>query len=191
MSNRRKGDVMRNHTARPKRESGFTLIELMVAVGVMAILAAIAFPNFQGVMRSNRLATTTNQVLGAMALARAEAIRNTRGSGVCASTDGSSCSTGTDWTTGWLVWSDVNGNGTYDGAGTDTALRYVQGNPKVTITGPSGATAVRFDARGRLTNTAQTIILQPDSCGSQALRRTLLINPTGQVRKSGSLAACL
>ena len=190
MSIRRKGDVMRHHTARARGAAGFTLIELMVTVGVMAILAAIAFPSFQGVMRSNRLATTTNQVLGALALARAEAIRNTRGAGVCPSTDGSSCASSTNWTTGWLVWSDVNGNGTYDGSSTDTALRFVQGNPQVTITGPSGAAAVRFDARGRLANTAQTITLQPDTCGSQALRRTLTISATGQVRKNGSLAAC-
>ena len=33
---------------------GFTLIELMVAIAIVAILAAIAFPSFQYTIRSNR-----------------------------------------------------------------------------------------------------------------------------------------
>ena len=65
--------------------AGISLIELLVAVAIVAILLAIAFPNFEGSMRRNRLATTTNELLGSVALARSEAIRNTRGAGICAS----------------------------------------------------------------------------------------------------------
>jgi type IV fimbrial biogenesis protein FimT len=171
------------------RARGVTLVELIVALAVAAILMAIALPSFQDTLRSNRLAGSTNQFMASVALARSEAIRNTRGAGVCATATGAACQSGTDWTAGWMAWSDINSNGTFD-AGTDTVLRFMQGNPKVGVTGPAAANAVRFDARGRIVGGEQNVILQPDSCGSRPLRRTIVIGATGQVRKT-ELVSCV
>ncbi len=71
-----------------RRADGFTLVELMVTVAMLAILSAIAFPSFQSTLRSNRVATATNEMIAAIALARSEAVRNNRGSSICASSDG-------------------------------------------------------------------------------------------------------
>lgn len=62
-----------------RRQNGFTLVELMVTVAVLAILSTIAYPSFQSTIRSNRVATTTNELIASLALARSEAIKNTRG----------------------------------------------------------------------------------------------------------------
>ena len=43
---------------------GFTLVELMVTIAVVAILATIAFPSFQSTLRSNRIATAGNEMTG-------------------------------------------------------------------------------------------------------------------------------
>ncbi|WP_291821874.1 GspH/FimT family pseudopilin [Marinobacter sp.] len=58
-----------------RRNSGFTLIELMIVVTLVAIIATIAVPSFQGLVESNRQKSTTNSVLGILNYARSEAVR--------------------------------------------------------------------------------------------------------------------
>lgn len=58
-----------------RRNSGFTIIELMIVVALIAIIATIAVPGFQGLIESNRLKSTTNNVLGILNYARTEAVR--------------------------------------------------------------------------------------------------------------------
>lgn len=175
----------------PYMAGGFTMIELMIAVVVGAILLAIALPSFQPTIRSNRLASTTNQLTSAFTLARSEAIRNTRGGGVCGSTNGSNCANVTDWSGGWLVWSDTNDTGAFE-AGTDTVLRYLQGAPHMVVEGPASPDAIRFDRRGRLIGAADVqFSLQPEECGSQDLRRALVVSRVGQVRKVDPLGSCI
>jgi len=59
-------------------ERGFTLIELMITVGIIAVVAGIALPSFQTLIQNNRLTTTGNESLGVLQLARSEAVRNNR-----------------------------------------------------------------------------------------------------------------
>lgn len=86
-------------------ESGFTLIEMMVTVSVMAILLAIAVPSFQGVALSSKLTSLANDFVASAQLARSEAIKRNRPARLCASSDGETC-TGGDWAAGWVVLRD-------------------------------------------------------------------------------------
>ncbi|HEY0335499.1 MAG TPA: GspH/FimT family pseudopilin [Stenotrophomonas sp.] len=161
-----------------RRETGFTLVELMIAIAVLAILLAIGLPGFQGVLRSNRVATATNSMLGSLSLARSEAIKNAHGAAVCASNAGSACD-GATWGAGWLVWNDVNGDQLLDA--NETVIQYTEGKPK--LRGDAAALTVAFDPRGRRRATVdQSIVLRPDECGSDPLQRTLRVMPTGQVK---------
>lgn len=153
---------------------GFTLVELMVVIAITAILLTVALPSFQGSLRSNRLATTSNELLASLSLARSGAIRSTRGGGVCASANGSTC--GNDWNTGWLVWTEVDGNGTFSAG--DTVVRYSQGKAKLTLAG--SANSMAFDGRGRAIGGAQTVQLSPE--GATTPVRCVRIGVTGQTR---------
>lgn len=161
-----------------RRSRGFTLVELMITIAVLVVLLAIALPNFQGTIRSNRVATATNEVISAIALARSEAIKNTRGGGVCPSSTGTQC--GGTWSQGWIVWSDANGNGAFNAG--ETVLRYGQADSKMVIAATDG-NPIAFNSRGlRRSSTAQVVTLRPDKCGSQQLQRKLEISATGQTK---------
>ena len=68
----------RSSLRHPGAIAGFTIIELMVTLAMAAILLAIAIPSFRETMARNRIVTQSNELVGAVNLARSEAItRNT------------------------------------------------------------------------------------------------------------------
>lgn len=166
------------------RSWGFSLIELMVTVAVLAILVAIGLPSFQSSMRSNRLATATNELIASINLTRTEAVRNPNGAAMCASSDGSAC--GGNWQDGWIVWIDRDGNGNpdFEPGEDDVLLRYVEGRGDTDIVASTGALGnkIRFDNSGR-SHEARTLTVQSEPCPSGAdLVRRVSLSLTGQVK---------
>jgi len=93
-----------------QRTNGFTLIELMVTLGIGAIVLSVGVPSFRGVIMDNRLVTEANQFVTSVNLARSTAVRYQRNATVCASANYSDpvpgCTATTDWSNGWIVWVD-------------------------------------------------------------------------------------
>lgn len=102
--------------------AGVTLVELLVAVGVAAVLLTVCTPGFTRLLHSVRLSTTSNALLSSLRLARSEAVRRGGQVAICRSADGLSCAASGGWEQGWLVFHDVNGNGQPD-AGEPTIER--------------------------------------------------------------------
>jgi type IV fimbrial biogenesis protein FimT len=82
-------------------EAGFSLVELLVTVAIVAILSAIAAPSYQSLIAANKLSHSANQLLGGANLARMEAIRRGQPMRLCASSSGEACD-GQTWER-WLV----------------------------------------------------------------------------------------
>lgn len=144
---------------------GFTLVELMVTVAVLAILIAIATPSFTSVINNNRLAGHANEFVATLQLARMEAVRRNARAVVCRSDNGSSCAAGARWN-GWIMFVDGNRNGTAEAA---ELLRVGTAEVPVEIRAGSTVAGSRIvfspDGLARVTNASgvpQTNLLNTD-----------------------------
>lgn len=85
----------------PNKDQGFTLVELLITLALLAIVANIAVPAFDGLITRNRQQALMEQVEGILVNARADAVLKRRTIEVCGSSDGETCSA--SWASGWLV----------------------------------------------------------------------------------------
>jgi type IV fimbrial biogenesis protein FimT len=149
---------------RPAR--GFGLIELVIALAVLAILVAAAMPSFRELGRRMTVTSTTNDLVGALNMARAEAAK--RGSWVAV------IGPSNDWSGGWRVEADVGAGATPPnqafGDPTDLVLQRYEGvdtgagyavKTKVT-NGNGGDTRIVFGPSGNLVDSAGGAVVSAD-----------------------------
>jgi type IV fimbrial biogenesis protein FimT len=98
-----------------KTAAGITLLELMMALMIVSIVAAIGVPSYKYVITNNRMSSEVNGLLGDLQFARAEAIKEGQTVTVCSSSNGTACSGSAIWNSGWIVFSDSNNNQTVTG----------------------------------------------------------------------------
>jgi prepilin-type N-terminal cleavage/methylation domain-containing protein len=129
-------------------QHGFTLLELMAALTVLAVLVGLATPSFKHFSANSRTSAGANNLMNAFAIARSEALHQGKLVAVCASGDSQTCNT-TDWSSGWIVFTDASGNpGVLDSS--DVLLQAwpaPAGGVTVTVLNNT-ENYVRFDARG-------------------------------------------
>lgn len=134
------------------KAKGFSLIELMVTVAVIAIALTIAVPSFSNSVRSSQLGSASNQLIAALQQARSEAIK--RRTTLYVQAGGSTAA----WAHGWTVASVATAPGENEGdPDTETITALIQfdlPNSAVSITTPNnnGLTRLGFTRDGELVN---------------------------------------
>ncbi len=174
-----------------QRDSGYTLVEVLVSMTVVSILAAIAIPSFKYVTTSNRIATEVNRLLGDMQFARAEAIKEGQAVTVCVSSNGTSCTGTTSWHNGWIVFMDTNNNGAVDAgeAVLRTQVAFTGGD--TFVADQAGTTGVTFNRLGYgATHAAVTTTIKlHDSTAKAVWTRCLAITPVGMTTTQKAVPA--
>jgi type IV fimbrial biogenesis protein FimT len=162
--------------ARPQM-GGFTLIEAMITITLMAVLLALAVPSFRDAGLSSQLRGSANDLVASAHLARSEAIKRNAVVTLCMSSDGASCTNSGGWEQGWLVWS---GTPLQRQTAAPTGLKITAG----------GITSLSFQPTGAgATAAAFTVCRTTPSAGHE--ERVVTIDATGRpwVRRTTN-AAC-
>ena len=168
----------------PRRETGLTLVETMVTLAVAAILLTAAVPPMQDFIVRNQMSTEVNSLVGSMYLARSEAVKRLQNVVVCPTTDSVNCAPATDWTPGWMVFSDPNNDGVVDDSDVilqqDVKLpsRFMAtgANSSCVVFSPTGALA-SCPVGGGFGNTTVTFL----DCNGVANTTTLTLSQDGHI----------
>jgi type IV fimbrial biogenesis protein FimT len=168
------------------RSAGFTLIEVMVVVAIIAILATLAVPSFARLIASTAVSGHVNTFMADARYARSEAMKRGRSVTMCRSdapeSSAPTCSSvgGTDWSNGWLIFIDTNSNGAFNGG--EVLLRI---QPQVSNSGGIATTGGAFNTftygpLGRSNNNGTLLVKgKGDFSG---VNRNLIIDTVGRVR---------
>jgi type IV fimbrial biogenesis protein FimT len=99
---------------------GFTLLEALVVLALLATLVALAAPSLSGLRQKHQMQSQAEQMLGSLMLARSEALQRQQRVTLCVLGLGGGCATEGSWGQGWLVFVDGNDNAVRDS--TETVL---------------------------------------------------------------------
>ena len=163
-------------TQRHRQNAGVTLLELMVALAVAAIVAALGAPPLADWLARHRVTGTLEALRGDLQRARREAVLRNRPVVVCASFDGESCSAGA-WSRGWIVFVNSDDDRPARRDAGERVLAVQQAVRRVALAANRDAFSFRGDLR-RATN--GSVLACADN--GAAPSRLLVVSFTGRAR---------
>jgi len=142
-----------NHRKVPNRkaQSGFTLIEFIIAITILGILTSYAVPAFVNYLDNYRVEGTQRNFASAFKLAQSEAIKSTHQGVLCiaaAAVDTCDTAANAEWQQGWYVFEDVNNNGVIDTG--EPIIKFQAPINNIHFFSETGTTRLTFDGSGAL-----------------------------------------
>jgi type IV fimbrial biogenesis protein FimT len=168
----------------PARARGVTLVELLITMVIAAILVAYGVPAMQSFITTNQLATSANDLVAALNLARSEAVRTASTVGVCVNPTPAG---GGTWTVAPIIAGPA-----CDPTPGNTLRNGALSSPQLTLTVPTSPypNIVSFDALGRLVTTggaapqAWFMVCRNGvaAAGGQSSSRAVLVAASGRIK---------
>ena len=158
---------------------GYSLFELIMTLGLVALLTTVGVPSFGALAADKYLRTEVNALFHAVYLARTESIARRRVVSICPSLDGTSCDPSYDWSKGWILFVNKGMKNQLRRDDDEVLLRYHQVSESSRIT----ANRRGFSLRATELRATNGTIVFCDRAG-RAQSRALIVSFTGRPRVS-------
>ena len=165
-----------------KHWSGFTLLELMIALVVLSILVVTGVPALRQFGANQRMSAAIAALHGHLAFARNEAIRHGAQVVACPGNATRGCAGSADWSQGWVVFGDPNNDRQRQPA--EPIHRSEAGLEQIYIHSSSGRQSLRFHPNGSAPGSNMSITFC-DWRGPSAARK-LVISNVGRIRRESA-----
>ena len=165
------------------RQSGFTLVELLITVAIAAILLALAAPNFREMLVKRSVQAAAETLASDMRFARSEALKRSARTVICRSTDGTKCTAVVgSWSEGWIVYVDPSplGLAVNTAVPAQDLVKVQQQLPNIALIQQDAVPA----------NTRQFFRYEPTGW-AKAANESFTITPTGSVPVGGTRLLCI
>lgn len=163
----------------PAGPAGFTVLELMITLAVAAILLIVGVPSFRDFGARQRMSAAMHALHGQLALARDSAIRTGLAAVTCPGTPETGCREDSDWSEGWFIFGDINGDRAYQAG--EPVQRVEPGLEQIVIRSTSGRQEIRFYPNGSAPGSNGTITFCDRRGPAEA--RKLVISNVGRIRR--------
>lgn len=162
------------------KQTGITLIELLIALVVAGVLLSLSLPTFAGLKTRNEVAATHNLLMGSFAAAREAAIVHRQPAVLCPGDADTGCRKDGIWEGGWILFLDANDDGKL-GASDKLLRSETQSGTDIAIRSSKHRSRVTFQANGMAEGSNLTVKL----CDAQGVAiKGLVTGNTGRTRAS-------
>lgn len=157
---------------------GFTLIEAIMVMMIASLWLVIGIPSYQALMESQRVSSAMHLLSAHMASARSTAITYRIPTVVCPSDRAGGCRSDGDWSHGWLMFFDSDGNRRPDSPHDVLRQENAPIHPSLRIVSSSGRPQLRYLPDGRSAGSNLSVRL----CRDDRLLGRVVVNNLGRVR---------
>ena len=164
----------------PRQMAGVTLTELLVAMGIAAILLMFAVPLLSRQRAEAAVNVATNRTMAALQLARQRALSTGHSLTVCPSADDARCAFGS---TNWMLFENLDGGSDSRREPAEPLVQRWRLPEGVIVTGTRGYATYQPN-----TSAAATLSLEFCFGTVPAARRSIIVSQTGRARVNRPVA---
>lgn len=169
------------------KTQGYTLIESIIVLTLLAILSAYAIPQWRQFKLNQSLSTELNRLTAVINYARNQSISSSHHVILCPSVSMQGCDNGSLWHQGWMVFEDINFNRNFD-VGDRLLLTEGAMDDDITAISADSRKIIRYDQLGAAPGSNLTIRFCDDRGAENG--KSVIISNVGRPRVAQHVERC-